>query len=88
MVQGKGQTFDVFADAGIGKVHVPEFDVGRILLRFRGGQGSQILGKGQHIRHTVGTGFTLAPHDKDPGDTQHGVEDHGEVLEECHNDTA
>ena len=42
----------------------------------------------QHIGHTLGAGLALGPHDEDPGDTQHGVEDVSKILQESHDDAA
>ena len=78
----------ILPHAGVGKAHVPELDVGGVFLRAFPGEHRQVLRKLQHIRHPACAGLALGPHDEDSGDPQHGVEDHGEVLQKGHNHTA
>ena len=86
--QAEGQVGDIGADTGVGEGHIPEFDMGRLLQNFTGFFNQQILGSDQNLANPAGTGFALGPHDEDSGNAHHGIEDHGKVLQEGHNDAA
>ena len=71
---------DVVAAPVVGKAHVVEGHVGRVLARRGGGQG-RFLGKIEHLGDALGRRCGLGEHHQHLVDGQHGVEDDGEVAQ-------
>ena len=78
----------VGADAGVGKGHIPELNMGGGFFCGDQGENGHIFLGGEDLGHTLGAGFTLGIHDEDSGDAQHGVENHDEILQKGYDDTA
>ena len=88
VLQFEGQVFHIFAYACIGESHIPEFNVGGVSRGFFCQQYRQIFRLCQHIGHPFGAGFTLGPHNEDPSNAQHSVENISKILQEGHDDAA
>ena len=87
MLQLEGKILNIFAHTGIGEGHIPEFNMGRMFLFLLRGKNGQILFRFQNGSHTSCAGLTLGIHDEDSGNAQHGIEDHGKILQKSHDDT-